>query len=149
MCLDEILPIPKKLPRYGYKIFTKYKGGIEFPCCNDKLPKLGVWLKEFDYRPIEKKKFWYKYLPIWGYQKGKDPFGFHVYLSRRKARNSPLFNVKPTLGFGKDIVKKVEIKKVVAFGKQYGDKVLVCKQIKILKTRKIKQKSKTRRGKKK
>lgn len=137
MCLDSICKeIPKFKKEHGHFVGWKIYQGYSTCYSNRLIPQwqgiyqpIGTWIHEKDYRNTKE----LKQEKIYVTEKQKNSYlnsylkGFHIYL-------------KPTKDcFRCDfVVRKVYFDKVVAFGKQKSDFVVVAKKIKILRQRRCK-----------
>lgn len=137
MCLahvDCVFKIPKPEVKYGYKLFIEknFFGkdkmlvgqfyGLEKP------RPMGMWMHERDYRSNRRRRL--IYLNIGTFDKEgivSYPIGWHIY------KNMPK-NLTSKITFP---LYKVAYRNVVAEGWQDGKRVVVCKEMKIIKKVKL------------
>jgi hypothetical protein len=119
VCLDTIDKKTRKKVRYGYKVFDIYYDKIEgthysFDGCS------------FGNKPYELNK-WYKSTDGLIYTEDDKDYetGFHIFTNKKDAKKWQSVNCR--------VIFKVELKNIVASGKQESLKCVVAKEMRILK----------------
>ena len=119
MCL-EIVDKETKQIKYGWKVFRNMNGKLKSICRgNGKHFKKGVWHNEKDFRGEEERR-----KTIDSHFDGRYKKGFHVFVT--------LKGLKFWRDYKDDIIKKVEVKDIVASGTQLREDVVVVKKLKVV-----------------
>ena len=124
MCLQKIEDFNVKSRNgvgFGWKIFTEYNGELSGEYyCSKKRP-INRWIKEGDFRSgcFTNKRF--KKI------ESRYPFGWHIYATYKDARNYA--------GHARSWckIKKVKFRDVVATGYQASRKIIIAKEMLIIK----------------
>lgn len=119
MCLYKLLPMSKRVPKYGYKVYkTRRSNGRLYPEFMGGLPvKIGQWLKADQTKTICTMSSFDQYNS-----------GFHVFTAKREAEAW----ADPSAG---EVVRKVLVDDVTAFGldgREGDSRVMICGKIKVL-----------------
>ena len=129
MCLDHLIKLDKRSQTlikrgFGWRVFGKnYKGELLSTLQGNFKPMpINRWLDEKDFRNKEHNKKRYLYIMF----RYPYPYGFHIFLTRKDA----IAWANETCEY---ITLKVKFKNIVAQGYQDGRKVIVAKNIMILK----------------
>lgn len=118
MCL-EIVDKETKQIKYGWKVFMKKGRKLVAPCYgNDEHFAKGIWYDEVDFRRFSKQRKTIDSASGKRYKKG-----FHVFVSYREAK---------FWGNNENVIKKVEVKDIVASGTQRYHVVIVAKKLKVI-----------------
>ncbi len=118
MCLQQITKTEGLKDGYGYKVFTISKQGKLRCAYAWILPKTNKWIKAEENKPHLKRSGLAKinsYKPAW-----------HIYLNKKDARKTCMFHDRRIRG--------VKYRKPTTLGiDRYGSRVIVAKEIRILK----------------
>lgn len=117
MCLSIKKPLPKKIPKHGWKVFIKENGKLEFPYYNNTGPvKKQLWMTAKPYL-------------VWSFNDGRQyKTGFHCFLRRSDARVYASDNFSDNT-----VVLKVQLGgKVKAFGLTLRSPTIVVEKIRIM-----------------
>jgi len=107
---------------FGWKVFSQYDDELEGAYTGGKIRPRKQWLREDRFRTDRCST------KILNSQLIKYPTGWHIYLLRQDARKNrwKKFNQH---SFSHDVVKKVQFRRPVAWGRQDGCPIVVAKEI--------------------